>query len=90
MNQDELRFVTGHEMGRYVLRHAAQRIAFKSILILVSFYVAYLPAGPVIGRFNNTWEFAAPSHFARMPLGVLAMCLLLLVGSQRRALRDQP
>ncbi len=75
MNQDELLFVMGHEMGHYVLWHLAKFIAFESILILVSLYVAYRLAGPVIGRFKTTWGFAAPSDFAALPLGLLAIWL---------------
>jgi Zn-dependent protease with chaperone function len=54
MNQDELLFVMGHEMGHYVLGHRAKKMAFRSILILVSLYVAYLLAGLVIGRFMRS------------------------------------
>jgi Zn-dependent protease with chaperone function len=79
MNQDELLFVMGHEMGHYVLWHKAKRIAFKSILILVSLYVAYLLAALVIGRFKNIWGFSSPSNFAAMPLGVLAFWLFCFV-----------
>ena len=79
MNEDELLFVMGHEMGHYVLWHKARRIAFKSILILVSLYVACLLAGPVIGRFKNIWGFAAPSDFAALPLGMLAFWLFCMV-----------
>jgi Zn-dependent protease with chaperone function len=79
MKEDELLFVMGHELGHYVLWHAAKRIAFKSILILVWLYVAYLLAGPVIGRFKNIWGFAAPSDFAALPLGVLAFWLFCFV-----------
>jgi Zn-dependent protease with chaperone function len=46
MNQDELLFIMGHEMGHYVLWHMAKFIALESILILVSLYVAYRLAGP--------------------------------------------
>jgi Zn-dependent protease with chaperone function len=79
MNEDELLFVMGHEMGHYALSHKAKRIVFKSILILVSLYVAYLLAGPVIGRFKNIWRFAAPSDFAAMPLGVLVFWIFCFV-----------
>ncbi len=79
MNQDEMLFVMGHEMGHYVLWHVAKGIAFKSILILVSLYVAYLLAGPVIGRFKTIWGFAAPSDFAALPLGLLAIWLFCFV-----------
>jgi Zn-dependent protease with chaperone function len=79
LNQDELLFVMGHEMGHYVLGHKAKRIAFKSLLILFSLYLAYRLAGPVIGRFKNIWGFAAPSDFAALPLGVLAFWIFCLV-----------
>ena len=79
MNADELVFVMGHEMGHYVLSHKAKRIAFKSILILASLYVAYLLAVPVIGGFKNIWGFAALSDFAAMPLWVLAFWLYCFV-----------
>jgi STE24 endopeptidase len=79
MNQDELLFVMGHEMGHYVLWHVAKGIAFESMLILASLYVACLLAGPVIGRFKNIWGFATPSDFAAMPLGVLAFWLFCFV-----------
>ena len=79
MKEDELLFVMGHEMGHYVLWHKAKRIALKSILTLVSLYMMYLLAGPVIGRFKNIWGFAAPSDFAAMPLGVLAFWLFCFV-----------
>lgn len=79
MNEDEVLFVMGHEMGHYVLWHIAKGIAFESILIMVSLYVAYLLAGPVIGFFKNIWGFAAPSDFAAMPLGLLAFWLFCFV-----------
>jgi Zn-dependent protease with chaperone function len=79
MKEDEVLFVMGHEMGHYVLWHPAKRIAFKSFLTLVSLYVAYLLAGPVISRFKNTWGIAAPYDFAALPLGVLAFWLFCFV-----------
>ena len=79
MNEDEMLFVTGHEMGHYVLWHPVKHRAFKSILILVSLYVACRLAGPVIGRFKTTWGFAAPSDFAALPLGLLAIWLFCFV-----------
>jgi STE24 endopeptidase len=79
MKEDELLFVMGHEMGHYVLGHKAKRIAFKSLLILLSLYLAYRLASPVIGRFKHIWGFAAPSDFAALPLGVLAFWLFCLV-----------
>jgi Zn-dependent protease with chaperone function len=80
MNEGELLFVMGHEMGHYVLWHVVKGIAFESLLILASLYLAYLLAGPVIRFFKNIWGFAAPSDFAAMPLGLLAFCFFCFVG----------
>jgi hypothetical protein len=41
--------------------------------------IAYRLAGPVIGWFKAIWGFAAPSDFAALPLGVLAVWLLCFV-----------
>jgi Zn-dependent protease with chaperone function len=79
MNQDELLFVMGHEMGHYVCWHLAKSIAFESILILASLYVAFRLAGPIIGRFKNIWGIAAPSDVAALPLGLLACWLFCFV-----------
>lgn len=79
MNENELVFIMAHEMGHYALWHKAKRIAFKSLLILLSLYVAYRLAGPVIGRFKTIWGFAAPSDFAALPLGVLAVWFFCFV-----------
>ena len=54
---------------------AGAAFPFRSTLILVSLNLAYLLAGPVIGRFKNIWGFAAPSDFAALPLGLLAFWL---------------
>jgi len=79
MNDDEVLFVAGHEMGHYVLWHVVKGIAFESFLILASLYAAYRLAGPVIGRFKDIWGFSTPSDFAALPLGVLAFWLFCFV-----------
>ena len=79
LNDDELLFILGHEMGHYVLHHVIQLVAFASLLAFVSLYVAYWLAGPVIGRFKKRWGFDTPSDFAALPLFILAFQLLLFV-----------
>jgi Zn-dependent protease with chaperone function len=79
LNDDELLFILGHEMGHYVLHHVIKLIAFASLLAFISLYVAYRLAGPVIGRFKNRWGFDTPSDFAALPLFILAFQLLLFM-----------
>ena len=75
LSDDELLFILGHEMGHYVLGHLLKMVAFESGVILLSLYLAWLLAGPVIGRFKHRWGFSAPSDFAALPLGLLALQL---------------
>jgi Zn-dependent protease with chaperone function len=79
LNDDELLFILGHEMGHYVLHHVIKLIAFASLLTLVTLFVAYWLAGPVIGRFKHRWGFDTPSDFAALPLFLLAGQLFLFV-----------
>jgi Zn-dependent protease with chaperone function len=79
LNEDELLFVLGHEMGHYVLHHLIQLIAVASLLAFVSLYVAYRLAGPVMGRFKHRWGFDTPADFAALPLFMLVFQLLVFV-----------
>lgn len=80
LNQDELLFVLGHEMGHYVLHHMVKLITFASVLALISFYAAYLLVGPLIRRFQTRWGFNTPSDFAALPLGILVFQLIAFAG----------
>jgi Zn-dependent protease with chaperone function len=79
LNDDELLFILGHEMGHYVLHHIIKLVAFASVLVLATLYAAYRLAGPVVGRFKHRWGFDTPSDFAALPLFILAGQLFLFV-----------
>jgi STE24 endopeptidase len=74
MNERELLFVMGHEMGHYALGHVWQAIALSTFLILASFYVAYRTAGRVLARFGSRMGFVRLDDIASLPL------LFLLTG----------
>jgi len=80
LDEDELLFILGHEMGHYVLRHIIKLIAFNSVLIVILFYVAYLLAGRIIGRFNTRFGFNSLSDFAALPLIILLILIVALAG----------
>jgi len=79
MTDDEILFIMGHEMGHYVLNHLPKLILFNSGVIMLSNYVVFLLAGPVIGRFKKRWGFSVPWDLAALPLGVLAFWILGIV-----------
>jgi Zn-dependent protease with chaperone function len=68
MNERELLFVMGHEMGHYALGHMWQLVALSSIMIVLSFYVAYKTAGAVLARHSARFGFSALSDIASLPL----------------------
>jgi Zn-dependent protease with chaperone function len=67
----ELLTVMGHEMGHYVLGHVPRTIAFLSLLILATLYLAHRTAGFFFARFAGRMGFAALSDIAALPLLIL-------------------
>jgi len=80
LDENELLFILGHEMGHYVLRHILKLIAFHSFLIVVLLYLAHRLAGPVLARFHTRFGFNSFSDFAALPLLVLLVLIVALVG----------
>jgi STE24 endopeptidase len=80
LDEDELLFILGHEMGHYVLGHIISLIVVCSGLVLLFYYGAYLVAGRIIARFKTRFGFDAVSDFAALPLGVLLALVFALVG----------
>jgi STE24 endopeptidase len=79
MNEPELMFVMGHEMGHYVLGHVWQAIALSAVLIVASFYVAYRAASHVLARYGARFGFATLADTASLPLLLLLTGLFSLV-----------
>lgn len=69
---DEILFIFGHEMGHYVLGHIRSTIEFAAVLLLVAFYLVYLCAGWLIGRYGRGWGIGSQHDWA-------ALVVLLLV-----------
>lgn len=68
LNEKELLFVMGHEMGHYVLGHVIKLILFLSALILFSLYLIYRTAGELINKFKDRFGFDQLSDVASLPL----------------------
>jgi hypothetical protein len=67
----ELLFVMGHEMGHYVLGHIPKSIAFFSLVILLTLYVAHRTAGRLLSRFRARFRFDSLADVAALPLLML-------------------
>jgi Zn-dependent protease with chaperone function len=67
----ELLTVMGHEMGHYVLGHVPKTVAFLSLLILATLYLAHRTAGFFFSRYSGRMAFASLSDIAALPLLIL-------------------
>ena len=79
MDQRELLFVMGHEMGHYVLGHVWQSIIVSSLLLLAALYGAYKTMGSAVRRWGDRFGFSDLADVASLPLLLLVTNLFSLV-----------
>ena len=75
LEEPELLFVMGHEMGHYVLGHIWKFVTLFSCLILATLYGIHRTAGWLITRYRSRLGFTELADVASLPL------LLLLLGA---------
>lgn len=68
MNERELLFVVGHEMGHYVLRHVLMLLAAASLLLLIFLYAVHRTSGWMIARWGRRFGFDRLDDIASYPL----------------------
>lgn len=75
MTPDEILFVTGHEMGHYVLDHMRDGILFACGVLVVFLYLAYRLLQWMLARWGATWAIRNQGDLAALP----ALALLLSI-----------
>jgi len=73
MSPDEVLFVTGHEMGHYVLDHMRDGILFACGVLVIFLYLAYRLLHWMLARWGEAWAIRGPGDLAALP--VLALLL---------------
>ena len=68
LQEPEVLFVMGHEMGHYVLGHVWQLILLGSALILFGLWVIHLTAGGLIASYGQRFGFSELADVASLPL----------------------
>jgi Zn-dependent protease with chaperone function len=67
MKTPQIVFVTGHEMGHYVLHHIPKLLTFFAALLLVLFYLGYRTIGWVLSRWGEKWRIRGLDDWASLP-----------------------
>ena len=81
MKEDEILFVTGHEIGHYKLNHIWKGIAASSLANVALFLLIWLIAPPLVRRFGARWGFTEVHDPASLPLLAALMSLILFVSA---------
>jgi len=73
MNNQQIVFVAGHEMGHYVLKHIPKGLAFLSVLLLIAFYLGCRCLGWLLARWGSAWEIRGLYDWASLPVLLLLL-----------------
>ena len=73
LEEEELLFVMGHEMGHFVMHHVARSIAVAFGLIFLSLYLIHRVSGALIGKYGDRWGFHSLADIASLPLIMVLM-----------------
>jgi STE24 endopeptidase len=79
LDENELLFVMGHEMGHYVLGHIWKSILFFSLLAIITLYATHRTAGWLIDRYRTRFGFNELSDVASLPLLILLFSLYCII-----------
>jgi STE24 endopeptidase len=81
LNEHELLFVMGHEMGHYVLNHVIKGILCLSALTLLAYYLIQRTASFVVARAGAHCGVSRLDDFASLPLLIfVGMIVAVLLG----------
>ncbi len=72
MSPDEVLFVTGHEIGHYVLGHVREGIAFACAVLLFFLYLAFRSLHGMLSRWGDSWAIRGPDDLAAPVTGSIS------------------
>jgi Zn-dependent protease with chaperone function len=80
LNEDEVLFVMGHEMGHYVLRHVQIGLFLADLGALALFLGVSLLGGELLRRWGDSWRLEGLTDPAALPLVLLLVTILSWAG----------
>jgi STE24 endopeptidase len=78
MTTDQIVYVTGHEMGHYVLNHIWKSLMFTALFFLLLSYLGFRFIGGLLQRQGTHWGIRSIEDWAALPALVLLISLLSL------------
>ena len=81
MNEDEILFVMGHEMGHYVMGHVWKAIGLVCALIMLALYAAHRLSRGLIARYGARFRFDRLDDVASWPLINLVATVVFLAAA---------
>lgn len=78
LNLREVKFVTAHEIGHYVLGHTKKMMILQIISTFVIFYIIYTIAPYIIDKYKYKFKFNSLQDIASLPLIILMLNLCIL------------
>jgi Zn-dependent protease with chaperone function len=81
MNTPQIVFVTGHEMGHYVLRHIPKLLAFFAAILFVLFYLGFRSIGWVLSRWGEKWRIRGLDDWASLPALLFLLAVFAFLAS---------
>jgi Zn-dependent protease with chaperone function len=79
LDEEEVLFVMGHEMGHYVLGHVVQGILLAAAGIFLALYFLHRTAPALLRRFQGRFGFSQMADVASLPLLLLLLTIFSLV-----------
>jgi STE24 endopeptidase len=80
LNLRELRFVTAHEIGHYVLSHIQKLFIIQTIITFIVLYIIHVLAPAIINKFKIRFKFSDLSDVASFPIiiFILSLCMIFI------------
>ncbi|WP_198299725.1 M48 family metallopeptidase [Tumebacillus avium] len=81
LDDEEILFIMGHEMGHYVMHHMLWGLAGSLVVMLALFYLTSLLYPRVVRFMGGVWGLKGEHDLAALPVALLVLSLLsFLVG----------
>lgn len=75
----ELRFVTAHEIGHYVLSHIKKLFIIQTVMTFIVLYIVHATAPTIINKFRRKFKFDNLNDVASFPLITLIISFCMIV-----------